>query len=91
MSNDYIAELMRKTRAIIACGAGNQTELARFIFKSQDVTSSNRVAVSNWVNGKVRPNGNTAHAIESWASAKTLEIDAGAPETKAAYRKAFAK
>ncbi len=91
MSEDFIENLIRKVKAIIACGAGSQRELARFIFKVNKATPSHKIQVCRWLSGTHRPNGNTAGLIQSWAASKTLEIDAAGTKTKAAYRKAFGK
>lgn len=87
---DYLVELLDKVRAVLACGVGTQSELARYVNPDGGSVAA-RIQVNRWIGGEVKPNGESTLRIQSWLAVKTLEIDAAGDEMKAKYRAEFKK
>lgn len=90
-TTDYWPELLDKVRAIIACGAGKNAELARFVLPENKSGAVAQVSVAKWLWEGRSPGAESTLRIKEWAAVKTLEIDAAGEETKLAYRAAFAQ
>lgn len=80
-------DLLNRIEAIIECGAGTITELAKHIYPNKEVAIS-VIRVSEWVKSRRRtPMGETALQMKEWASRKELDITKNRQATK--YRTAY--
>ncbi len=77
---ESLHQLLNRLVAIVKCGAGTYTELAKFLGKRPQ-------QINEWLLQRVHePSGSMTMQMQVWASSKTLVIAAAGRHIQTAYR-----
>lgn len=89
--NGYLQEIMDKMRALVACGAVRQVDVARDIFRplsrKEDEIASTQIA--QWRTGRRGPNGENALRLKKWVEEQIAVLDLAPESLQQAFREKF--